>query len=546
MLEQGAPLRPAGMFVYTAVTSADWQCSMRSRLLLLLVSGITTAVLMSDGSSALAADVSAISAGSGHTCAITGDAQLKCWGGNWSGQIGSGTAGDAERTPVDVIEIPGGVETITAGSSHTCAVTISGGLKCWGDNQRGQLGDGTGGDKDAFSPTPIDVADLGSAVVTVAAGSSHTCALTVPGGVKCWGRNDYGQLGAQSSEECFLIGPLTIASGDGRPEGAEFVPCSTRPLDVAGLDDDIEAIALGSSHSCALTTGGQVKCWGLNHRGQLGVATEEECVQIGSLRCSRTPVEVTELPDGVIGITAGADHTCALLETGGVLCWGDNFRGQLGTEMAVTCEPSLLPCSTTPIAPDGLEDGIVAIDAGSAHTCALTEEGQVMCWGQNGAGQLGDGTGGTRSFDYGSVPVDVCVGGRPNPCRTTLLGAVAIAAGGEHSCALMTTGGIWCWGGNGSGQLGDGTRCCQPYATRTTPMPVVGLGDKSPLWGDANCTDTTDSIDASHILRVVAGLLESVRCPQRADVNQDDRVDSLDTLVILQYVAGLLERLPTR
>ena len=411
----------------------------------------------------LGSGITAIAVGGSHTCALTSGGVVKCWGRNGDGQLGDGTTTD-RSTPVDVVRLGNGVAAIAAGGSHTCALTSSGGGKCWGQNRRyGQLGDGTRRD----SKAPVDVVGLGSGITAIAAGGEHTCALTRGGGVKCWGANLSGQLGdgtttwrstpadvvglgsgitaiaAGGSHTCALTSGGVVKcwgrNGDGQLGDGTTADSST-PLDVVALGSGVAAIAAGGSHTCALTSGGVVKCWGRNGDGQLGDGTTAD---------SSTPLDVVALGSGVAAIAAGGSHTCALTSGGVVKCWGRNYYGQLGD--GTTAD------SSTPLDVVALGSGVAAIAAGGRHTCAMTSGGGVKCWGWNYYGQLGDGT-----TTWRSMPADVLGLGS---------GVAAIAAGWYHTCALTSSGGGKCWGANSSGQLGDGTT-----TWRSTPADVVGLG----------------------------------------------------------------------
>jgi len=357
----------------------------------------------------LLSGVAAIAGGGQHTCALTMGGGVKCWGSNEHGQLGNGQFG-YRIIPGDVSGLTSGVAAIAGGFYHTCALTTGGGVKCWGDNFYGQLGDGT----TTGRTTPVDVSGLTSGVAAIAGGYYHTCALTTGGGVKCWGRNSYSQL------------------GDGTTTNR------TTPVDVSGLTSGVVAIAGGGYHTCALTTGGGVKCWGRNSYGQLGDGTTTD---------RNTPVDVSGLTSEVTAIASGGHHACAVTTGGGVKCWGYNFYGQLGDGTTTN--------RTTPVDVSGLTSGVTALTGGFYHTCALTTGGGVKCWGDNGYGQLGNGT-----WSQGTTPVDV---------SGLTSGAAAIAGGGYHTCAL-TAGGVKCWGYNFYGQLGDGTT-----TMHNTPADVSGL-----------------------------------------------------------------------
>lgn len=239
----------------------------------------------------LGSGVTAIAAGDGHTCALTTGRGLKCWGSNDSGQLGDGTTTN-RYTPVDVTGLGIGVTAIAAGQAHMCALTTTG-VKCWGDNYFGELGDGT----TTMRLTPADVTGLGIGLTAITAGLHHTCGVTTDGGVKCWGDNYYGQLGDGTTTSSYT------------------------PSDVTGLGSGVTAVAGGGYHTCALTTGGGVKCWGWNNYGQLGD---------GTTTSRYTPSDVTGLGSGVTEIATDLYHTCALNTGGGVKCWGVNYDGELG------------------------------------------------------------------------------------------------------------------------------------------------------------------------------------------------------------------------
>ncbi len=291
----------------------------------------------------------AVAAAGMHVCALTTTGGVVCWGENTAGQLGNSTPFWSTYEPVSVLGLSSGVIAIAAGHAHTCALTTTGGVKCWGSNGDGQLGNNS----DIGGYTPVDVSGLSSGVVAIAVGGRHSCALTATGGVMCWGSNTNGQLGNNNYNH-----PSPV------------------PVNVVGLSSGVVAIAAGSAHTCALTAVGGVKCWGDNDFGQLGndSISDEELI----------PVDVVGLPSGVNAIATGERHTCALTSTGGMMCWGDNFGGELGNNSTTN--------SPIPVNVMGLSSGVSYMTGALWHTCALTIDGGGMCWGANDFGQLGDGT----------------------------------------------------------------------------------------------------------------------------------------------------------
>ena len=353
-----------------------------------------------------------IVAGAFHSCALTTNGSVRCWGDNSSGELGVGTI-TQRMAPVPVSGLGNGMQAIAAKGASTCALTAGGAVRCWGDNSHGQLGDGT----TSRRLTPVTVSSLGSGVQAIAAGNSHACALTTTGAVLCWGDNRHGQLGDGTTTE-----RLT-------------------PVPVAGLGSGIHAIAAGGDHACALSTAGAVSCWGDNIAGQLGDGTTTQ---------RHTPVPVSGAGSGVLEITLGYYHTCALSTAGAVSCWGYNGVGALGDGSTGDANHNRL----TPVPVIGLGSGVHEIAAGYEHTCAVTTAGAMQCWGWNISGQLGDGTSTQRLT--------------PVPVVGLSSGVKAIAGGVYHTCALITPDAVYCWGANGLMQLGDGTT-----TNRLTPVSVL-------------------------------------------------------------------------
>lgn len=392
----------------TASSARCWGFNHRGQL----GNGAVGFVVVPGEVSGLGAVASSIAAGANHTCARTALGDVECWGHNYYAQLGDGSQDD-RALPVAVSALGGEASAIAPGYTHTCALLATGRVRCWGMNYYGQLGDGT----TTPSKTPVDVTGLSAGVTAIAAGSHHTCALMASGTVKCWGRNNYGQVGNGTTTDQKV------------------------PVDVAA---SVTAIAAGWGHTCAVTAAGDVKCWGWNGLGQLGD---------GTTTSSPTPVAVNGLAGKASAITTGYYHTCALTETGGAKCWGDNYYGQLG-DGTTTKRP-------TPVDVSGMANGVGAIAAGYYHTCAQTVGGGLKCWGENDNGQLGDGTLARRQ-------VPTAVNGLSNH-------VAGMAPGGSHTCARLDSGAVQCWGYNLYGQLGNGELGYSTAPVDVITVPVLYL-----------------------------------------------------------------------
>jgi alpha-tubulin suppressor-like RCC1 family protein len=338
-----------------------------------------------------------------HTCVVLAGGGVRCWGGNEYGALGDGTTTMRDTPPpADVLS---GVAAVVGGGSHTCALLAgNGGVRCWGLNSRGQLGDGLGGGASTRIGPPEQRAapqslDVLTGVQAISAGHSHTCALMAGnGGVRCWGQGGVGALGDGTNADRNVPGDDVLAGAI--------------------------AVTAGSAHTCALLASGGVRCWGANDGGQLGDGTM-------TARMSPPDTDVPGLPP-VRAVVAGGVHTCALTTSGGVRCWGSNIYGQLGDGS----DPATVTHKATPTG--DVVTGAVAISARDAHTCALLASGGVRCWGYQ---ETGDGTMNRIS----ATPLDVAI-----------TGAMAVGAGSFHDCALLSSGTMRCWGTGTSGQLGNG------------------------------------------------------------------------------------------
>jgi len=400
--------------------------------LISLAAGLGSVVAAPHAALASSQGASSISAGDAQSCAIE-RGKAYCWGDNELGELGDGsTASSSVPVAVDTRGVLAGktLTQITTSGGHTCALDHVGAAYCWGRNDNGQLGDGSTADSSV--PVAVDTYGVmaGQALTRITAGVWHTCALDRAGAAYCWGWDQYGQLGDGSTADSSV--PVAVDTS-----GA-----------LAGKT--LTQITVGLVHTCALDSTGAAYCWGDSSYGELGDRSNTG---------SSVPVAVDTsgaLADKTLTqITAGWLHVCALDSTGAVYCWGYNAYGELGDGSI-----GFSTNSSVPVAVD--TSGVLAgktltqITAGSVHTCALDTAGAAYCWGFNAYGGLGAGTTAGSSV---AVAVDTS-GALAGKTLTQ------ITAGVWHTCALDTAGAAYCWGWNGDGELGDD-------ATTQSTVPVL-------------------------------------------------------------------------
>jgi len=340
-------------------------------------------------------------------CLVRDDGSAQCWGYNNWGQLGSANYLDS-LTPVTVYGLTDAAG-ITASDSYTCAWKTDGTAWCWGRNDQGCLGDGTG----ISRLVPVQVGGLtGTTVTKLVTGNLHTCALLSDGTIRCWGYGTYGQLG----------------NGSTASRSTAFA--------VSGITSAVD-VAAGYYHTCAVLADGTGRCWGMGGYGRLGN---------GGTTQQNSPVVVTGLANAV-SVSLANEHSCALLADGTARCWGRNDAGQLGDNSLTT--------ALTPVVVSNLGNAIRIQTNGSKSTCALLDDHTVTCWGANDAGQLGNG-----STTNSPVPVAV----------PSLSDIASLSWGRNYFCALKTGGArMYCWGANGSGQLGDQTTTASSVPVQVNP-----------------------------------------------------------------------------
>ena len=362
-------------------------------------------------SNCIVRDANRITAGYSHTCAITSSGAAKCWGHNAYGELGSGSTTSSFATAQSVTGLSSGVTAISGFEHGTCALASDGAAYCWGDNSLGQLGDGS----TTSSNTPVSVSGITTGGSITSGGNYANCFLLQSGAVTCTGSDFGGQLGLGSITSQDYTTPQTSTITGVIAIGGTGAAATTTPM-------------------CAVLTNGTVECWGYS-----GATLGD-----GKTTMSGSPITVNDISDAVQVTGAWDGNICVVTRNGALKCWGTDKYGQLGDGTTTD--------STTPVTAS--LTNVSAVSIGGNHMCAVTTAGAVECVGDNPDGELGNGT--------------------TNPSTTwqtaIVSGAVGVACGAWHTCALMANGSVYCWGYNGDGELGDGL-----YLMSTSPVLVQGF-----------------------------------------------------------------------
>lgn len=439
-----------------------------------------------------------VSVGISHACSVDANGGIACWGEAVPDRFEPFEPGVLLR--LEPIALPGlssGYRSVSVGDDDTCAVRVDGGVDCWGGYERRKWGRGRSID----DPAPAAVEGLSGRVVAMDAGVDQNCALVEGGLVQCWGVANLGNGYLSASAVPVAVDGLPMDAGGFEVDGGSCAIGSTGsalcwggnllgdgfpgfyplPVPLAGIIDPVVDLDRAGAGGCAVTAPGDVYCWGkidelvptrvVGLTGK-GIAVESNgrtfCVvtDSGGVECwgrnemgelgnpsvdasySDEPVPFVLAPPDVVGVAMGWSHVCFRTGEGGVWCRGSNGRGELGDGTFVDRD--------VPVRVLGLDEPIVQLEVGHSHTCALSDDGGIQCWGENLLGQLGYGL-------YGSSAV---------PRAALVPAAVDLSLGRDHSCATDAEGAVWCWGHNPDGQVGNGTFDVFGVAT---PTPVVSL-----------------------------------------------------------------------
>ncbi len=382
--------------------------------------------------------VAEVSAGWDFACARMSNGTARCWGRGYDGRLGNGST--ADRTHPTTVKNPAGTGALTnviqivAGDQTACALMADRTARCWGENGAGQLGDGTTTNRSL--PRTVKNPSGSGALTNIAAiysdSGAHTCARLLNGTARCWGNNNYGELGDGSAVDSSLPVTVRATSGSGSLQG-------------------VVEMTVGYVSTCARLANHQVRCWGDNSSGELGTGNTTGSIIPKVVKNSSNTGALTS----VVQISGGYYHTCALLTNGQVRCWGGNDDGVLGDG---TTTYRTLPRTVKSTNGMGALMGVTSIGMGGYESCATIAGGQARCWGLGDSGELGSGTMPAAQ----KVPRNV----KNEAGTANLTGVARVVSGSYFACTRMTNSTVRCFGYNGYGQLGNGT-------TTDSSLPVV-------------------------------------------------------------------------
>ncbi|MSZ04551.1 MAG: hypothetical protein F2700_08855 [Actinobacteria bacterium] len=478
----------------------------RIAIAMLAISAASALILANPAHAAEAAKPIAVITGGHHTCAILDGGSVKCWGLNGNGELGYG---DTTSRGVNASEMGDDLPTVdlgtgrtalalTSGRDHTCALLDNHTVKCWGLNEIGELGYGdtdNRGDNASEMGDNLPTVDLGTGRTAKAinAGMWHTCAILDNDTVKCWGKNDHGELGLGD----------TSHRGDNASEMGDNLPT----VDL-GTGRIAKVMSSAGVHSCVLLDNNTIKCWGYNGNADLGLGDTDNRGDNSSEMGDSLPAVDLGTGRTAKAVSSGGGGTCSILDNDTVKCWGYSAQGQLGYgdtnnrgDVGGEMGDNLLAVDL------GTGRTASAIWYGDLHVCALLDNGSVKCWGWNSVGQLGLGdtdnrgdSGAELGDSLGIVPLGA---GR---------NALSITAAWDHSCALLDNDTIKCWGNNAEGELGQGdanSRGDGPDELGDN-LPAVLLGT-APVSLPPTGADTTVLVGLAVILLAAGTVLVTTR-----------------------------------
>lgn len=420
----------------------------------------------------------ALDVGANHVCALAVDHSAYCWGGNSVGQLGRGST--SASGGVAAVSGGGSYASISAGDRYTCAIALDQSASCWGEADSGRLGGGDG-TSDQTSPGPgpagtwMQIVTTGSTGTfgTPAQASGTTCGLTPDGLVRCWGAALHGETGAGPAAEGVAATQTQLPLASTVTEDVTFdlfvsgAPAAVLTTTIDGTASDLapgpwvqsgatftKGLQVTNTGSRLLTDvrvtdsdGATAACPG----GALASGESMTCTSTGTMNGAQAPYSATATATvraavPVSTLAVGSEHTCVTTGAGVAWCWGNNTQGRLG-DGTLSTSPNARHVQSF--------EAFDAIDAGSAHTCALSA-GDIYCWGANGAGQLGTGP-----LTPSPTPVKV-------PSAESF---VAVSVGGNTSCGLLADGTARCWGNGGDGQRGNNSNVGGAAPVSVLPTP---------------------------------------------------------------------------